>query len=569
MTPAATRERWRELAGEVLRKAGGDGAEPERALATTTYDGVTLAPLYDAADLPDDAPGLPPATGDGRPPGRPWQVRPRHDIADPDAVLADLANGAGSLWLAVAPEDLSQALAGVPLDTTPIVLDAGARTSEAAAALRALAERRGLPPASLRGCLGADPLGLPPGTPAGLAGATGLARAGGLPGMRAMVADATPYHEAGAGDAQELGCSIATGLAYLRALTDAGLTVEEAFGQIEFRYAATADQFATIAKFRAARVLWARVAEVSGGPPGQFQHAVTSAAMMARHDPHTNILRTTLACFAAGVGGADAVTVRPFDDALGAPGAFSRRLARNTSALLTDEAHVARVADPAGGSWYVERRTADLAGHAWEWFQEIEEAGGMAAALASGLVPERIAAVRATRARDIARGRAPIIGVTHYPDLSRPPRPAAPSPRPPEGVLPRIRHAGEYEDLRDLADARPVRPRVFLATLGPAREHAARTSFAAGVFHAGGIETVTGIPEEFDPRVTTVACLCGGDRRYAEQAAQAAAALRAAGATRIWLAGRDRHDGVDAVLHAGCDVPDVLRTTLADLEVTA
>ncbi|MEV7012118.1 methylmalonyl-CoA mutase family protein [Streptosporangium sp. NPDC051022] len=569
--PAAIRERWRELAGEVLRRAGRDTGSPEQALATTTYDGITVAPLYDATDLPDTPAPLPRAE-DGRAPGGPWQVRQRHEVADPDAVAADLENGADSLWLAVAPEDLPRALGGVHLDMISIVLDAGARTPEAATALLTLAEERGVPFASLRGCLGADPLGhrLRSGTPADLSQAAELARrcTGGLPGMRAMVVDATPYHEAGGSDAQELGCSIATGLAYLRALTDHGLTVDEAFGQLEFRYAATADQFATIAKLRAARVVWARMAEVSGGPPGQFQHAVTSAAMMARRDPHTNMLRTTLACFAAGVAGADAVTVRPFDDALGLPDAFSRRIARNTSVLLTEEAHVARVTDPAGGSWYVERLTADLADHAWRWFQEIEEAGGMAAALASGLVADRIAAVRASRARDISRGRAPIVGVSHYPDLSEPPRAPDPAPCPPEGALRGIRYARDFEDLRDLADARPVRPRVFLATLGPAGEHAARASFAAGVFHSGGIETVTGGPEDFDPRVTTVACLCSSDGRYAEHASEAADALREAGATRIWLAGRDRYDGVDANLYAGCDVLEVVRTTLADLEVT-
>ncbi|GAA1770683.1 methylmalonyl-CoA mutase subunit beta [Nonomuraea bangladeshensis] len=557
MSPVVSRERWRELALEVLRKSGKEVTSPEEALATATYDGVTLAPLYDAADLPA-GPGLPPSAG--REPGRPWEVRQRHETADPEAVMTDLENGADSLWLAVAPEDLPRVLGGVHLDLISIVLDAGPRTWQAAEALVALAGDRA---GALRGCLGADPLGdaTRSGAAADLSGLGRLARlrADRLPGMRAVTVDATPYHEAGGSDAEELGCSIATGLAYLRSLTEDGIAAGEAFGLLEFRYAATADQFATIAKLRAARLLWARVAEVCDAPPAQYQHAVTSAAMMTRRDPYTNMLRTTLACFAAGVGGADAVTVRPFDDALGLPDDFSRRIARNTSTLLVEEAHVARTFDPAGGSWYVERRTADLAEKAWEWFQEIEEAGGMTAART--LVADRLAATRARRARDLARLRPPIVGVSRYPDPAGRAPARTHTPRPAAEALPRVRHAQDFEDLLDQAGE--ARPRVFLATLGPAAEHAARLAFARGLFEAGGVETVTGTPADFAASGAVVACLCAADRRYAD----AAALLRRAGARWIWLAGRDRHDGVDAHLYAGCDVLDVLRTTLS--EVTA
>ncbi|MGA4988046.1 methylmalonyl-CoA mutase subunit beta [Nonomuraea bangladeshensis] len=561
MSPVVSRERWRELALEVLRKSGKEVTSPEEALATATYDGVTLAPLYDAADLPA-GPGLPPSAG--REPGRPWEVRQRHETADPEAVMTDLENGADSLWLAVAPEDLPRVLGGVHLDLISIVLDAGPRTWQAAEALAALAGDRA---GALRGCLGADPLGdaARSGAAADLSvlGRLARLRADRLPGMRAITVDATPYHEAGGSDAEELGCSIATGLAYLRSLTEDGIAAGEAFGLLEFRYAATADQFATIAKLRAARLLWARVAEVCDAPPAQYQHAVTSAAMMTRRDPYTNMLRTTLACFAAGVGGADAVTVRPFDDALGLPDDFSRRIARNTSTLLVEEAHVARTFDPAGGSWYVERRTADLAERAWEWFQEIEEAGGMTAART--LVADRLAATRARRARDLARLRPPIVGVSRYPDPAGRPPARTHTPRPAADALPRVRHAQDFEDLLDQAGE--ARPRVFLATLGPAAEHAARLAFARGLFEAGGVETVTGAPGDFAASGAVVACLCAADRRYAAEAADAAALLRRAGARWIWLAGRDRHDGVDGHLYAGCDVLDVLRTTLS--EVTA
>ncbi|OPG06396.1 methylmalonyl-CoA mutase family protein [Microbispora sp. GKU 823] len=591
--PQATREQWRTLAAEVLRKSGWDGSpdEAEAALTTTTYDGVAVAPLYDAADLPA-APGTARAV---RGPGA-WDLRQRHADPDPaatrEAIQADLENGVTSLWLdlnAIDPAALPAVLDGVLLDLAPVVLDAGPRTAEAAEAFLRLADGMAEGAALPGGNLGADPIGLAARTgvtvDTGVAVALARRCAAGHPGLRAITVDALPYHDAGGADAEELGCSVATGVAYLRALTGAGLTAEQAFGQLEFRYAATADQFLTIAKLRAARRLWARVAEVTGvaGDPGrQLQHAVTSSAMMTVRDPWVNMLRTTVACFAAGVGGADAVTVQPFDACLGLPDAFARRIARNTQSLLVEEANVARVADPAGGSWYVERLTEDLAARAWEWFREIERAGGMAAAL-ERLVPERLAATRARRADNLAHRRDPITGVSEFPDLkerpvSRRPGPglAATSASVSGGGLPVMRYAEDFEALRDLADAQPSRPTVFLATIGPVAAHTARATFAANLFAAGGVATVTSGPGT-DPAAiaaafrdcgTPVACLCSSDRLYGEHAAAVAAALREAGARKVWLAGKGEYEGVDAILYAGCDALGVLRATFDDLGVS-
>ncbi|WP_188194839.1 methylmalonyl-CoA mutase family protein [Nonomuraea sp. SYSU D8015] len=606
-----TRDDWRALAVEVLRKSGIEAGSPEEALGVATYDGLTVAPLYDLDDLPGDPglPGAPPYVRGSRAVSG-WDVRQRHAVADPEAVLADLENGVTSLWLVVGDDAipvgaLETVLKDVYLDLAPVVLEAGASAREAAEALFGLAAARGVAP---RGNLGAS-------------GAVGvelaLRCAAEFPGLRAVTVDATPFHDAGGSDAEELGCSLARGVAEVRALTGAGLSVEQALGQIEFRYAATADQFATICKLRAARRMWARVAEVCGAAAhgGQRQHAVTSAAMMTARDPWVNMLRTTLACFAAGVGGAEAVTVRPFDACLGLPDAFSRRIARNTQSLLLEEAGVGRVVDPAGGSWYVERRTAELAERAWAWFQEIEAAGGADAA--AGLVSERIAATRARRAEDIAHRRFPITGVSEFPDINetplrrtapagnvgagtpptgepsapvpdavaQPPASAAPPPAAepaagagasPVGGLPKVRYAEEFEALRDLADAQPERPKVFLATIGPVAAHTARASFAANLFQSGGLATETAGPGADPEQIATafavsgarVACLCSSDKLYAQHAAAVATALRRAGAKRVWLAGKGEYDGVDATLHAGCDALHVLRTTFDDLEVT-
>jgi methylmalonyl-CoA mutase len=353
-------------------------------------------------------------------------------------------------------------------------------------------------------------------------------------------------------------------VAYLRALTDAGVPVEAALARLEFRFAVTANQFLSIAKLRAARQMWAQVAALCGvAAHVQYQHAVTSRAMLTRRDPWVNMLRTTIGCFAAAVGGADAITVLPFDAALGLPDDFARRIARNTSAILHDESSLARVSDAAGGSGYVETLTAQLAQTAWDEFTALERAGGALAALDSGRIPELIARSRDARADDIAHRRFPITGVSEYalPDEAPLPRQAAPA-APSGGPLTPVRYAEEFEALRDRAEAADPRPAVFLAALGPFAAHSARVGFATNLFNAGGLRVMVGTVDDFADSGAQVACLCASDEVYAEEGAGAAAALRAAGARQVWLAGRARVDGVDGQLFAGCDALAVLRTTL-------
>ncbi len=463
--PAATRDQWRTLVEGVLRKSGVEPAgSVEDALASTTYDGFAIRPLYTADDVVPDPgmPGLPPFVRGGRADGSVaagWDIRQRHAHPDPDvtrrAVLADLENGVTSLWLVagargVPVDALADVLDEVYLELAPVTLDAGADFAAAADALLGIHDDKGIQASEVRGNLGADPLGLQArtGTPADLEGAAGLAArvSAGYPRLRSIVVDALPYHEAGGSDGQELGAATATAVAYLRALVAAGLDVADAAKQLEFRLAATADQFGTIAKLRAARRLWARVVEVCGAPGiAAPQHAVSSSTMMTRRDPWVNMLRTTLACFGAGVGGADAVTVLPFDAAIGLPDAFARRIARNTHAILLEESKVAGVIDPAGGSWYVEAHTDELARAGWAWFTELERAGGIAAALDSGLVDERIAVTRAARDARLAEGAESITGVTVFPNKDEKPLVRAAGPPDPEGGLPRVRYAEPFE----------------------------------------------------------------------------------------------------------------------------
>ncbi len=599
--PAASRAQWRDLVAGVLRKAGRDELpEPvEEALRVPVATGVTVAPLYsaeDAGELPALAgvPGLPPFTrgaragaagvtaaggADANVPAS-WDVRQRH--TDPDVALtreamaADLENGVSSLWLvlgegAVPVESLADVLADVLLDLAPVTLSGG--TPAAEAFLTLVEGRTDLAPG---GCLGLDPLGLQSATgeSQSLDGLADLARRA-PDGWRTVVVDGTVFADAGASAVEELGCAVAAGVAYLRALTAQGLTVDEAFGQLEFRFSASADQFTTIAALRAARRLWNRVGEASGASPAaraMRQHAVTSSVMTTRHDPWVNMLRTTVACFAAGVGGADVVTVQPFDAALGLPDAFARRIARNTQTLLVEEGSLARVLDPAGGSWYVESLTEDLARAAWDWFTEIERAGGLAAGLSSGLVGDRIEAVWAQRLARLAHREEPITGVSEFPNpaeklpVRKPLRPETASG---PDRLPKVRAAARFEDLRDVVEATVPRPAVYLARIGPVARNTARATFAANLFQAGGLATPAGDgAAEFSTVGTTVACICGTDRDYAESAASLVAELRAAGATHVWLAGTADVAGVDGQIAPGCDALAAVRTVLDQLGTT-
>lgn len=276
-----------------------------------------------------------------------------------------------------------------------------------------------------------------------------------------------------------------------------------------------------------------------------------------------------------GVGGADSVTVLPFDHALGLPDAFARRIARNTSTILMEESHLARVIDPAGGSWYVERLTDELAAAAWSFFQEVERAGGQAAALRSGMVEERLAGTWAARSKDLARRKEPVTGVSEFPTLTERPVEREPHPAPSTGGLPKVRRDEAFEALRARSDrhlaATGSRPKVFLAALGPASVHTARASFAANLFAAGGIEPVhepvsvdaTTAAGAFTAGGATIACLCSSDALYAEQADAVAGALASAGALQVLLAGRPGdYTGVDGHVFAGCDVVAVLSSVL-------
>ncbi|MFZ2015897.1 MAG: methylmalonyl-CoA mutase family protein [Nocardioides sp.] len=523
------RSDWEKAAAAVLRKShrlADDAPDSEvwRRLARTTYDDISISPL----GTPDLLDGLTTAARPTHAGG--WDVRVRTS-GDAATAVHDLESGATSLWL-VADEvgtDLAAALDGVRLDLAAVVLESA--TPEQAESLVALGP---LHPDSNLGATDDAEI-------------VAFARLGLRAGVRAVVVDGTTVHEQGASDGQELGWVLARGAAVLRTLEEAGIPAQQAFGLVELRLAATDEQFPTISKLRAARRLWARMAELCDVPdPRTRIHAVTSRPMTSAFDVHVNLLRTTVAAFAAGVGGADALTVVPFDEPTSEVSALARRMARNTSALLVAESHVAAVADPAGGAYAVERLTDDLARVAWSELGAIETEGLDA-------FGRRVADVRSRRETDVATRRRPITGLSEYPRLA--------DPVPGRRNL-TYRWGAAFEALR----REPPTAHVFLATLGTVAAHTARAGFATNLLGAGGIGVdVAGATGGVDDLVAAyagqgVVCLAGTDAAYAEWGREAAEALRAQGATRVVVAGKPA-EWADDSCALGVDAIDFLTRT--------
>ena len=531
------RAEWEQAAAAVLRKARrltdeDDDSAVWQKLTRTTLDGIGVTPLG-TPDLLDDlqTSGRPTRSGD-------WDIRAHLSVTDAKAAheeaMTDLENGVTSLWLRLAADaDLDTLLDGVFLDLAPVVLDA---TDDPLAAARAFLAH-------------AEDVELHAGTNLGIPAARATAEAAALAGGAGVLGVRRRRHGgarprrlrrpgAGALDARR---GDLPPHAHRGRLPSTTLRPSWSSG-----YAATDEQFPTIAKLRAARRLWARVLELSGAPggPEQRQHAVTSRPMMSGYDPWVNMLRTTVAAFAAGVGGADAVTVLPFDTPLGRPDAFGRRIARNTSSLLISESHVARVADPAGGAYAVEKLTDDLAAAAWDLFGRLDDGEDLDAL---------VEAVVAEREEQVATRKRPLTGLSEFPNLGeeRPTREADP-------LASEVRrHGASFEALRD----DPPAAHVFLATMGTVAAHTARATFASNLLAAGGVAVdVAGPTANSEDLVAAydgqrVVCLAGSDAAYDGWGEEAVTALRANGAEWVVVAGKPKEwaddsaaMGVDALV---------------------
>jgi methylmalonyl-CoA mutase len=598
----ASYDDWRKLVDGALKGA------PLEKLVSKTYDGLRIEPIYPRAR------GAAPIAG--RAPAAPWQIMQRIDHPDPAQAnaqaLHDLENGASGLTLVFAgangahgfgleptAEAVEKILDGVFIDAgIALELQLGTQSRMAAIHVAEYVKRKGL---SLAACdirFGLDPIGAcavagsslyawPEIVAAVSAGIKGLAGIG-FKGPFA-VADGRVIHDAGGSEVQELAFALAAGVAYMRVLESAGVALKDAQDMLYARLSADADQFLTIAKFRALRLLWARIEQACGlAPKPLFIAADTAWRMLTQRDPYVNMLRATMATFAAGLGGANAVTVLPHTLALGLPDAFARRVARNTQLMLLEESNLARVTDPAAGSGGIEKLTQQLCEAAWSLFQDIEKAGGVFAALEQNLIQRKVAATRTAREANIARRKEVLTGATRFPNLHEAlvavidAKPVALAPAGEAkfkfDALSPMRLAAPFERLRDRSDQilkeRGARPKVFLANLGTPADFTARATFAKSFFETGGIEAIdtegftdpAALAAVFRTSGAALACLCSQDKVYAGQAIAAAKALQAAGAKHIYLAGRAneqeaalRAAGVNDFVFAGRDALTVLQ----------
>ncbi len=606
----ATYDDWRKLVDGVLK--GG----PFEKLVGKTYDGLKIDPIYRRATN----------TGPiaGRAAAAPWQVLQRVD--HPDAAQAnaqalhDLENGATGLEFEFAggpgtrgfgladanKETLARVCDGIYLDAgIMIALNPVLGRENAGETFADMIEARKIDPAKLdlhfnyqalstvavRGAAAAawadyeKPFGKVVG---------GLIKRG-FKGPFAL-ADGRPIHDAGGSEVQELAFTLAVGLAYLRMMEAAGIDLDAARAAVSFRLSADADQFLTLAKFRALRRLWARVEQACGLTPKPiFVSAQTAWRMLTQRDAYVNMLRATMATFAAGLGGANAITVLPHTLTLGLPDDFARRAARNTQLVLLEESNLAKVSDPAAGSGGIETLTSQLCDAAWTLFQQIEKAGGIFPALEQGLIQNKVAATRAVRQTNVAKRRDVLTGASEFPNLHEAAiavldvKPAALAPLPDAKVtfdaLAPMRLAEPFEALRDKSDAalkaNGARPRIFLANLGTPADFTARATFAKSFFETGGIEAIdcdgffvlAELATAFKASGAAMACICSSDKLYADRAADAAKALQAAGARHIYLAGRPgdqeaalKAAGVGEFVFAGGDALATLRDAYRRME---
>ena len=440
--PPVTKSEWVAKVEADLKGASFAG------LRSTTPGGLSIEPLYTAEDMEAlGAPGLPgvfPYLRGASPLGG-WAIRQEYDDPRPsvckDMIREDLERGVEALWVQLGPrrgcrvltiDELDDLLETVDLGTTSTWLDGGSDTLAIAAGLLALAQRREVPYTALSGGFAFDPVGLlasegriQGGLRARLAELRDLGSwcSRNAPGLRAASVSSEPYDDGGASSVQELAYTVATGLEYLRQLTEGGMSVDAAARQIGFSYSVSGDFFTQVAKLRAARWLWAKVVVAAGGDPGAAAmqiHCRTSRFTKTKRDPWVNMLRATAECTAAVFGGAQSIATTPFDCAIGPADTLAQRVARNTQIVLRDESHLGEVADPAGGSWYVESLTNDLARAAWEEFRSIEAGGGVLAALGSGKLVDAVGEVGDSREKRLATRKTPIVGVSEFPNLDEP-----------------------------------------------------------------------------------------------------------------------------------------------------
>ncbi len=622
---------------------------PLESLEVRTHEGIVVRPLHTSEDVPYDWLEI------GVTRSGPVEIASPIDLRDPKGTIGRLVqaldHGADALWIWVDRRSSSWgrltagsfALFEEAARGAPIYLDGRGAAPALAALLIASARRLDSGFETLRGGLDLDPLGVLAADgrlPSSLVGSLDLTAEtlrwceDHAPRMRTVAVSTLPHAKAGATAVQELAIALATGVAYLRAMEQRGLEPERVCQRLRFVTATGRDLFMEVAKLRALRMAWTRVAAASGIATEESAvpiHAVSSPRCLTVRDPWINLLRGSSAAYAAFIGGADVVTVLPFDAIAGASDDFAHRLAVNTGLILREESHIDHVRDPAAGSYFVERLTADLCGAAWSELQRIEATGGMISHLQSGALARELAEGLREKRRAVATLRDPVTGVSTYPNLEEQALDRQRSRRDPRRspddeatdvhrivgaesgtltsvleaahggitaveLLDVVRGSDEFERLAPVMterEARPfealrnasdrhlrvagVRPRVFVAAVGPPDESRPATGFVTNLLAAGGLIAVLGeglddpeaLAAAYAASGSRAAVICAPDNRAAEIVPLLAREFKALRARRVLVLGSPgrlegawREAGVDGFIQPNGDAVALLKGLL-------
>lgn len=554
--PAVTTEKWMD---KIVADLKGD--DFERRLVWKTNEGFDLMPFYRREDLVnlkhiDTLPGSEPYLRGSRRNGNDWLIRQNIRVEDFKAAnrkaLDILSKGVGSLGFIIAdPESINAAnletlLMGINPEKIELNFCSEGKAKEILDIYRKIVEEKGSSRAGIKGAIEADPLSrfmlngkLCLSIDAGLDYLAELTKnSESLPMFKTVHVNASVFPDAGADVVTELAFGLSMGNEYISVLTDRDITPDMAASKIRFCFGTGSNYFFEIAKLRAARVLWN---VITGGyknvtaPNKRMEiHSVTGNWNKTLYDPFVNLLRTQTEAMSSALGGADSITVDPFDKVPGTQGEFSERLARNQQLLLKEEAYLDKVADPAGGSYYIEMVTSMISESSWKLFLEVEEKGGYYAALKKGFIQDKLKEIASKRAKDVARRKEILVGTNQYPDynerktgyagnngIRREERKQGDELIEPVRLF---RGAEDIEKLRLAADKAPERPTAFMLTIGNPVMRSARSQFSGNFFAAGGYNVTVNpgfnTPEEGVKAAldlhSDIIVICSSDEEYAE-----------------------------------------------------
>ena len=594
--PPVSYEEWRKKVETDLK-----GADFDKKLVWRTNEGFNVQPIYRIEDIEglnttNSLPGQFPYVRGTRA-DNDWYARQEILAEDPKQANADardvLTRGITALGFKVAEgADVPTLLEGIDLTKVEINLDCCPdKAVDVAKALVEYIKAKGAVE-TFRGSIAFNPLrkALRHGAPlcdCVVSKAVALIEAvKDIPALRVIDVDSAMFCNAGAFIYEELGYALAWGAQWMTALTEAGVSVDEAARRIKFDMGVSSNFFMEIAKFRAGRMLWADIVKqykpADEAVAKMMVHASTSRYNQTIFDAHVNLLRSQTETMSAAVAGVDSITVTPFDAPYKKPDAFSERIARNQQFLLKEESHMDKVVDPAGGSYYVETLTVSIAREAWKLFLSIDEAGGFFAKVADGTIQQAVTEASKKRHTDVARRKEILLGTNQYPNINEM---AADKIEikdteshcgcTAEGdsakALPTKRAASDFEQLRLATEAAANRPKVFMLTIGNLAMRLARAQFSSNFFGCAGYEIIDnlgfdtveqGIDAALEKKADVIV-LCSSDDEYATLAPEAFKYLN--GRAQFVVAGAPacmdelKALGINDYVHVRVNVLDTLR----------